>query len=240
MHVRPLALAAILTLGMVGCAGKPSLPENYTIGEDGLPALGSEEVEQNWACTTETDQDTDETTYVYTEVGSGKDAVREYVDVLVKEYGCWVVDEEGVKQEEPDFAQTSGTVLVGKETAAEDGVFQLKLQWDEDSCSVTPTVQEGEVLKEKAAPEPLTMEQAAQQIEELASRGDLGTSGDLSEYSVSVEEGYVMVDDQACFRINLYDEETHSIQGTYLLTLDGEQVYVLDRDSGQVSRLIPD
>ena len=58
----------------------------------------------------------------------------------------------------------------------------------------------------------------------------------MSEYLVYARDGYVMVDDQACFVMDIYDQK-HAIQETCLLTLDGKKLYRLDRATQQVTEL---
>ena len=56
-------------------------------------------------------------------------------------------------------------------------------------------------------------------------------------YVICADEGYVMVDGQASFRMNVYDRSTRTISGTYLLTLDGQHLYQLDRKENSIRQL---
>ena len=226
-----------VALALAGCSGGDKAPEAYAIGEDSLPALGAVEGETEEVLgdvSQQTQEETGQTTYVYTGLTSGKETVQGYVDALLSQYDCSVIDEDGVIQEEPSFDEDAGTLLVGKNTAGEDGVFQLQLDWTQDSCTVTPSVQEGEQITQP--PQTLTLEEAVDRLESIPV-SSLGLTGAWTDYTVYGEDGYVMVDDQTCYRLGIYDEATHSIQGIYLLSLDGTQLYRLDRESGQVSEV---
>ncbi|HIY21899.1 MAG TPA: hypothetical protein H9841_08370 [Candidatus Flavonifractor merdigallinarum] len=234
-----LSLALAVMLGSCGDKKEP-LPETYTEGEDSLPALGmagdeEEEQQQSLTVTSETDEESGETKYVYTGLSAGGAEAKSYVDQLVQNYGCSVIDDTGTVQAEPDFSAEEGTVLVGKDTESESGIFQVQLQWNQDSCTVSTAILEGLKVAEPEE-EGLTTEEAVQAIENSSTQvlGLPGTS--MSEYLVYARDGYVMVDDQACFVMDIYDQK-HAIQETCLLTLDGKKLYRLDRATQQVTEL---
>ena len=233
IHMRLLALGGALLL-LTGCSGGgSSAPAEYAIGEDRLPALGGEDA-KTLKCTAQLDEETQMTSYVYSGLESGSETAQAYVDTLLAEWSCSVIDENGVKQPEPTLSEESGELLVGKNTTDESGIFSLDLQWSADSCTVTPAVLEGETVTEQAeVEEALTVEEAVARIEQLPAE-KLGLEEVAGEYSAYSEDGYVMVDDKPCFRINCYDKEGRLL-GTYLLSTDGKSLYQLDREQDQVS-----
>lgn len=237
IHKGISALGLTVVLILTGCSSGDKLPETYVIGEDSLPALGTTEGEGegiSGSISQQPQEETEQTVYVYTGLTSGKETVQAYVDTLLSQYDCSVIDEDGVVQEEPTFDQDAGTLLVGKDTAGKDGVFQIQLDWTQNSCTVTPSVRQGEQVTQP--PQNLTMEEAVERLKN-APVSLLGLTGSWKDYTVYGEDGYVMVNDQACYCLDVYDRDTHSIQGTYLLSLDGTQLYQLNRDNKQVTEL---
>ena len=233
-----LSLGAVLALLLSGCGnGSAALPETYTIGEESLPALGEigEPGGEGTACTPGEETQDGSTTYLYTGLASGGAAAQTYVSALVADYGCSVIADDGTIQEEPDFSAEEGDVFVGKDTQTEDGVFRVEVKWSADSCTVSVSLQEGVQVRE-AESVSLTMEEAVQAVEEMSPQtfGLPGTS--MKDYFVYARDGYVMVDEQACFCLDIYDSE-HAIQSTCMLSLDGQQLYLLDGETQQVKQL---
>ena len=68
-------------------------------------------------------------TYVYSGLVSGNKEAEIYVDALTADGSCSVIDESGIIQDPPDFSAEEGSVLVGKNTQAEDGILEVGLQW---------------------------------------------------------------------------------------------------------------
>ena len=69
---------------------------------------------------------------------------------------------------------------------------------------------------------------------------ELGVPEDET-YTIYGDDGYIMVDDEACYRLKLYrrtEVDTREIVGTYLMSLDGSNVYRLSGDN-QVEQLNP-
>ena len=53
-------------------------------------------------------------------------------------------------------------------------------------------------------------------------------------YMVYADDGYIMVDDEACYRLKLYRRtsvDTREIVGTYLMSLDGGSVYRVNEEN---------
>ena len=120
------------------------LPAEYSFSdEEKLPALGMVEEKEGTVCTVETDSETETESYVYTGLASGGAAAKEYVNQMMEEHDCAVVDEQGTKQQEPAFTEESGSVILGKNSQDETGMLQLKVEGSKDSCTVTPALVEG-------------------------------------------------------------------------------------------------
>lgn len=241
-----LGMTALLFLS--GCGGdSASLPETYAVGEESMPALGmvgavgtegttftapgdEEENEEG------SEEESKTLSYVYSGLSSGRAEAEIYVTALMVNYDYKAIDEEGIIQEAPDFSTEEGSVLLGKNTEAGDGILQLALQWTADSCTVDVSFVEGLQVSEPKPLPSLTVTEAVDTIEGL-SPSQLGLEGtSMDAYLVYAREGYVLVDGEACYQLDVYNED-HSIQETCLLSLDGQLLYSLDRSTGQITEL---
>ena len=232
-----LGLGLLLTLTSCGGGGE-KMPEAYAVGEDSMPALGTVGVPgaEGTTFAAEESEDGSTITYVYSGLVSGNKEAEIYVDALTADGSCSVIDESGIIQDPPDFSAEEGSVLVGKNTQAEDGILEVGLQWTADSCTVTVSVAEGLQVSEPQPKPSLNVTQAVGTIESMSpsSLGLQGTS--MSEYYVYPQEGYVLVDGQTCYQLSGYNKE-HSIQETCMLSLDGQNLYRLNQETGQVEQL---
>ena len=231
-------LLVLLLLTLCGCGGGDKMPETYGVGEDSLPALGMVGVPggEGTTFTVEESEDGDITTYVYGGLVSGGTEAEIYVDALTADGSCSVIDESGIIQDPPDFTAEEGSVLVGKNTQAEDGILEIGLQWTADSCTVTVSVVEGIQVSEPPTLPTLNVTQAVDTIESIAP-SELGLQGtSMSDYLVYPQDGYVLVDGQTCYQLDVYDK-THSIRETCMLSLDGQSLYRLNQETGQVEQV---
>lgn len=235
------ALALLLGFALGGCGGGAAEPpEAYGIDEDSLPALGmvGRPGTEGTTFTAEEAEEGESATYVYGGLSDGGAEAKIYVNALTTDYGCSIIDESGTVLSEPvDFSVEEGSVLIGKNTEAGDGIFQVSLQWTAESCTVSVSVAEGLQVTQPQEEMPLgtalTTQEAVESIESLSPQ-TLGLDGASMEgYFVYAQDGYVMVDGQACYLMNVYDED-HAIRESCLLSLDGQKLYLLDRETGQV------
>lgn len=233
-----LAAAAVMSGLLAGCGGEQA-PEVYLVGEEELPSLTQlvgAAADADW--TRETDPDTGEERYCYSGLERPGEAVSAYAEALENEHGCAVVDPDGVMQEAPDYSAESGTVWLGRDGSAGDGLLLLEISWTGDGCTCTPHWQEGGMVTEARA-EALTLEEA---LDVLAgcTPDTLGLAGQsMEEYALYPDEGLVMVDAYPCMEFNIYEKATHAFQGTYLVSEDGAHIYRLDRESREVRELKP-
>ena len=139
---------------------------------------------------------------------------------------------------DPKISGESGEVFIGRAGTAEDGVFFLKIVWEEDSCIITPVFQEDMKIHTQET------DGGVLNYNEIVSRfraytpSELGLSGEsMEEYSIFPEEGYVMVNDQPGIRVNIYNPSTHAYQASYIITADGSHVFQWDRKTQQIVEL---
>lgn len=237
-------LSCMLLVSLAGCsqgqAAEP--PAAYDVGEqegDTLPALQeavslSEDTDLSFS--ESTDPDTEETSYTYSGLENGSQAVSEYVSALETGEDCSVVNEDGTVNEDADLSADSGSVLVGKE-AAEGGAMLLKITWDEDSCTISPVYNQNLQIQTEPQAQEMTLNEVIDRFESYTPE-ELGLPGSkMSDYTVVPEEGYVLVDGKPGFRVNIYEKVSSSFAGTYLISSDGTHVYRLDRSTQQVSEL---
>lgn len=238
---------------MSGCSVGSELPEEYASGDERLPAFqeAPELADETMDFTRSKQENEDEPfTYTYAGLKNGGEAVSSYVSYLETEEGCTVFDEDGAIQKNPSFSEESGTVLVGRANEDGSGVFSLKITWDSDSCTIVPVNKEGLTLYQpEPTQEPTKTEtpDSNQSTDELTTLidevqayilSDLKVSEDKKDnYSFFAQEGYVMVDKNPAVCVNVYDTPTHTFQATYIISLDGNHLYRLNRNNKQVVEL---
>lgn len=236
--------AAALLLPTSGCGRNQEqdqgeqMPEAYVTQGVEVPSLdqavGLFDVE--YSKQSDSEAGTDTYSYSALKEGGGQ-AVSDYATILEDDQGFSVITEDGTITDAPDFSSQSGTVVLGKEEGEGEGVLRLDISWEEDSCSVTVSLQSDMQIQQGTQPQPLTMEEAVDLLEGMQAQ-KLGLSGSTSEYSFYPEEGLVSVDGQMCLEVNAYLTATHQIQGTYLVAQEGGSVYRLNRGSSQVTQLV--
>lgn len=232
-----------LCAALAGCGGSDNDPPvSYMLGENEIPALTKlvsvgnsmqfqEEVPEE---TGTSSAQTEATTYLYTGLEAGNETAQEYVQTLEDGYGAVVVDESGVELEPPDFTKESGSVLVRMDSLEEDSLCLLTIQWEEQSCSITPELRAREQVQTE---ESLTVAEA---VQELKNKGTerLGLPGDdVDQYLFLPKDGVVLVDKRPCFQINVYGAADHQIVGVYMLSETGDKLYRLDQEDNTVEEL---
>ena len=175
--------------------------------------------------------------YWYGNLLSGSQAAETYTRVLELDYSFVFLTPDGTEQapEEPDFSAESGTVLVAGESTDSAGLFQVAVSWEETTCTVTPTFVEGASLPEKEEPSSssMTLDEAVARLQRLPPAA-LGLEGeDMSPYNIFPEDGVAFLDGKSCICLNVYLKSSHQYQGTYLITGEGDQIYRLNRETGE-------
>ena len=229
-------LAAVLLLAGCGGSDKEEPPQDYSLGESSLPALSTlvtlgDDTQFQQA----EDKDAGTVTYTYSQLTSGSETARDYTQALEQDYDCRILAdlESGGT---PDFSASSGQALAAQESEDSDDVLLLTIQWEDTSCSVTPSQTTKEDLPQPQS-QSLTLDEATDYMKSL-SPSYLGLSGSsMDQYTVLPQDGTVMLDDELCLCFNVYRTEDHRFEQSYLLTVPDRQVYRLDRETGQATPL---
>lgn len=231
--------------------------QEYVVGEDSVPSLDTilEEGEGQLIALrspgkSKGDASTgvdDRFTYIY-ELNNFADVMNRYKNLLTgSEQGFVITDETYLVQEEiPEIQDAEGVFIFVRGAAEEGHLFQLVIGWSKASANLAVRVSapEGKISypkKEVEAPNKSEPSSVSKQMDELRSMSPthLGLPGNsMEEYTIFPVDGFVKVDGIDCRRFNVYQNgNSGSIAGTYLLSVDGEHVYVLDPSSNKVSTI---
>lgn len=229
----PLLTAALLLSGCGSSAPEP--PQTYDLVENTLPALTEAiTLDDGFKFEEMTDEENGSVTYTYSQLSSGGETVQEYTQILESDYDCTVWTDQDTGK--ADFSADSGEAKAAQSLEDSEEVFLLTIQWDETSCSITPSLAQADILP-KPAEETMTLDEAVSYFQGL-SPSYLGLSGSsMDEYLVYPQDGTARLDDQPCLCVNIYLAQNHQFEGSYLLTISDKQVYALDRETGQATPL---
>lgn len=258
-----ILLLLLLALGLLTACKKEEALEVYTLGESGedvVVALDSI-LDEGEAMLFSIDAPTDAAiaekldishTYHYRQMADPAELAARYIKVLLgEEQGFKVIDAENRRVEgEPVTDVLAGSVLLGKTAAAttEEGgsrILRVVVGWSEYAVAVQVAYIDGKILPPLKEEEP---EQSTPQVAGLSEQLDylnslapsqLGLEGDsMGEYMTFPQQGWVMVDDVRCRKINVYrqDEQTaiNVFVGTFYLSSDLSQLYKVTGD-GEVT-----
>lgn len=109
-------------------------------------------------------------------------------------------------------------------------VITVRITWSKGQCVVTADEEEGEVTSppSKPGPGPSITVRGAQERLEAMEPSKLGLPGaSMEEYEIFPENGVEMVDNVACIRLDVYDENG-MFMGSYLMSINGEHLYQVD------------
>lgn len=227
-------LAAVLLLAGCGGSGKEEPPQDYSLGESSLPALSTlvtlgddvqfQQTEDKGAGTV---------TYTYSQLTSGSQTARDYTQALEQDYSCRILADLETGGT-PDFSPSSGQALAAQESEDSDDVLLLTIQWEDTSCSVTPSQTTKDALPQE---ESITLDEAVDYMKGL-SPSYLGLPGSsMDQYTILPQDGTVLLDGKPCLCLNIYFAQTHAFEESYLLTVPDLQVYKLNRETGQADPL---
>lgn len=227
----PLLAVLLLT----ACGGSKEPPQEYTLEEEIIPSLTALVTLENVQFEETTGED-DAVTYVYSGLSNSGEIAKEYTQALESDQQCTIATDSETSGA-PDFTASSGQALAAKELEDSEQLFLLTIQWEETSCSVTPSLADADAMPQPQEDQSITLDEATALLEAM-SPSQLGLTGSsMSEYLVYPQEGTVLLDDQPCLLLNVYAATDHQYRGSYLLTVPARQVYKLDRATGEVSPL---
>lgn len=225
-------LTGLLLLAGCGGGGEAALPDSYTVGEESPPALNALVTLNSDAQFQQTqDEESDSVTYLYSQLTSGSQTAETYTQAL--ETDCGYTIEPDAAGGSVDFSAPSGEVLAVHDTEDPEEVLLLTIQWEETSCSVTPSLTPADELSQQ---ESVTLKEATEHLQSVPLE-QLGLSGKREDYLFVPQDGTVLLDDQPCYCVNVYQRQPYQFRESFLLTLPDLQVYRLDRDSGQAAPL---
>lgn len=230
----------------------PAMPEFYAIGEDQFPSIskilqfgeeiqflqigdteesGKDAEEESSSSSTSSSStsssqvESEPVSYQYSGFEAGNQAAEAYIKVLQVSQDGTLMDELCATVETTDFSEASGVAYVGKPSVTEEGTFRLEVQWEDDTCTITPSIELPPPPKEMTQ---LSVEEAVSTLEEYSAQS-LGLPKDsMDEYTVIAEDGLVLVDGTVSFKLDVYDSSTKQVAGSYMITLDGSHIYRLD------------
>lgn len=226
-------LLAVLLLCACGGGKKETSPESYDVEGGSLPSLTALVTLEDAEFESITGEE-GAVTYRYSKLASGGETAQAYTEALESEQECTIAADENTPGA-PDFSQESGQVLAGKQLEDSEQILLLTIQWEAESCSVTPSLAQADALPEEEQ-ESMTLKEAV----DVLHRSDpsvLGLSGSMDEYLIYPQEGTVYLDGQPCLLLNVYSAADHSFENSYLLTISDRNIYQLDRESGQATML---
>lgn len=188
-------------------------------------------------------------TYRYEDLSSPGTLASVYVTLLTAEdVGFSQVDEELIRIKEPEeLAVEAGSVHLAKNAPESGMALSIRMDWTEELCTVTADLVEGRVKNppEPAAPAGLMSLSEDEMLDfmESLSPSVLGLEGtSMDSYDLLVQEGSVLIDNNPCVRINVYQIDsrtgTNTIGGNYFLSLDGSHLYRLDVANNSVEELV--
>lgn len=235
---RKLKMAALLAAALLtACGGseKEEPPQVYVVGEDSLPSLNAlVTLDEDVQFQQTVGEDGETITYAYSGLTDGAQTAQDYADALEQDEECRIGADEATGGT-ADFSAASGQAVAVRSATDPEQMLVLTIQWEESSCSVTPTLAQAADLS-WTQPEAITLEEAVAYMKGL-SPSYLGLSGTTDQYNFIPQEGTALLDDQPCLCINAYLISTHQIEQSYLLTVPDMQVYRLDRQTGQATPL---
>lgn len=229
----------------------PPMPEFYAIGEDSFPSISEilqfgeeiqflqigsvEESEEDTqtetsssstssSSTSSSQVDREPVSYQYSGFKAGNQAVEAYLKVLQVSHDGTLMNELCAPVETEDFSEDVGVAYIGKPSVTDEGTFRLEVRWENDTCTITPSIEIPPVTEYSQ----ITVEEAVSTLGECSTQS-LGLPKDsMEDYTIIPQDGLVLVDGIISFRLDVYDSSTNQVAGSYMITLDGSRIYRLD------------
>lgn len=144
-------------------------------------------------------------------------------------------------------ASPSSSASPTPEEEQKDMVLTVELTWSEGTMVVTCDQAEGRVTSSPRS-ESSAIPGAAMSMSEAVDflyglePSVLGLSGESMEgYHIYALDGAVLVNGQPCMRLNVYSREetdqSNDVAGIYLMTRDGQHLYLLDEEARSVTEV---
>ena len=242
-------------LGLGGDDGDSSLAgdplpkkglEAYSVGEDSIISLDTimEEGEGELIAIRGPGKNSvdERYTYIY-EIEFPAQVMNRYLDVLLGEEDFVLTDDTYlVSDERPELEDAEGALILAHNSVVEGHLFQLVIGWSQANSNLAVRVSAPEATLHYPTPEeepkPVSVTDHLEQIRSMTP-AQLGLPGDsMDVYTILPVDGMVKVNGQECRRFNLYEKgTTGGIAGTYLLSGDGQHMYVLDPVTNQVNTI---
>lgn len=164
--------------------------------------------------------------YVYTEIESPGEDVNTYMEFLIND--CNYISM-------PPIDESETTMAAATESLEEGKIFQISIDYTEDSYTVLVQKYPGQILKpEEEEPEEeqntgLSWDGAMSKLEEYTPE-QLGVPDPVSEYTLIPNRGRYLLKGTEFFNINAYKKENGSniIMGVFYVACDGSMVYKYD------------
>lgn len=134
------------------------------------------------------------------------------------------------------------------EEEQKDMVVKVQVDWSADTMVVTCDQAEGKVTSPAGGQAGSMTPGAAMSMSEAVdylyslSPSDLGLVGEsMEDYHIYAKDGAVLVNEQPCMQLNIYSREendqSNRVAGIYLMTRDGEHMYLLDEEHKSVKEI---
>ncbi len=212
-------------------------------GEE-APTEGEEQVEEGEETPEEEEPATDEEAepiqeiiHVYSDVEGMPEVLAAYTEMLTTQSECAIVDEIGIVLDTPDFTAETGTMLVAREVEEPKSLVGLEVSWEGSVCRIKVINMPGSVFIVQSVK--ITVEEAADFLwTRTTEEVGLG-EGSWADYSIYPADGIVRVDDQICYRLDVFTKADGNPAGVFFLSNTGDHLYSLDEAQGIVTQLIP-
>ena len=255
--------AAVAAIFLLGGEKEAPIPESYSVFGREYPAMTTEKApetqkedgEKDEEASKEDEEPEDEPksekeewveaqekalpeTYHYTGITEPQTIANAYAKKLTEEYGFECVDEELRKAELPKTEEAAGEIYLAYKMADPKEILKTHLTWDDQNCTVTFAVVEGEIQQEQTL---MSSMEVMDYIKSLPPK-KLGLEGDSMEnYNVYTLDGGVLVDGEPCIRVNIYrpmdDIGTNEIAGCYFISSIGKRIYRQDIETKKIVEL---
>lgn len=165
--------------------------------------------------------------YVYADIENPQEDINTYMTYLIDEYNY-------ISMPPIDESQTSTAAAI--ESLEEGKIFQISVDYIEDSYTVIVQKYPGQILKPEEETEKedtgLSWDGAMSKLEEYTPE-QLGVPDPVSEYMLIPNRGRYLLEEKQFFNINAYKKENGSniIMGIFYVACDGSAVYKYDLEN---------